>query len=61
MSQRPYTRCQGCGTKYPAPRAASQCRECREGQEHFWPIPYAPEGFVPLPRSSVRTARACRP
>ena len=46
---RPYTRCQSCGAKYQAPRSSAVCSECKDGQAHFWPIPYAPASFVPLP------------
>jgi hypothetical protein len=47
---RPYTRCQGCGVKFGGPRQSPHCSPCGDGQETFWPTPYAPPEFVPIPQ-----------
>lgn len=49
MSDRPYTRCQVCGTKHLAVRSSPLCGECQDGQAYFWPTPNAPPEFAPLP------------
>ena len=50
MTTRVYTRCHRCGAKFGAPRSSAYCRECQDGQTHFWVAPYAPDSFEPIPQ-----------
>lgn len=45
---RPYTRCQGCGKRYPGARRRARCDDCQDGQQLLWDRATAPEGFEPV-------------